>query len=663
MKTFSVEVEPVEQLKKLGAKGTCYLHITDCELRLVSAADGHLLVAWPFKCLRRYMSSKGKFTIEAGRRAPTGEGVFTFYSAAHDDMYKLLDSVVKSKASKTQSVSSFHDEHKQPVMATSPVARSMSPPSSDDRYVHLASRGTPLPSHPPHPNYNHGMSLTKGTASREPRYASPYGHFQGVTSSMGSTLGQASPVISPNEVLKARGSGADQNYDTLSDQHQVGHDEEDTYNVLNSGSSLPSSSVGGTETVQTEDMYSVLDHDTLKGGTVPPQEGVWDPSDYVYNTLGHQQNSPIKTNAVSAPYKSTYDETAYDSLSPVHSPSLSGETYNTLVHKPRLVKSWEGSSQETEHISSDYRQSVHPADRSKMGLISGSVDDSTYNTLSHNTLPSSQAHHTKSNDATSTYNTLDHKKSHSPLRKHVSLSGDDSYDMLGHVMSAGPPVPERCRLETESSDISRVGSVGSTSSIQCPLSLPGTNLSRSSFSSNQSTPVSPSELDFYASLDYASISPPAGKSPSVPNHRMSQKFSSPTKPRPPPPRKASAPDILADTPNPEPRSPSKSNLKGGILVSNLRASLEAGGLDLMKPKPKPRNLAVQLSQEQSIPGVDADYAVVNDQEVGGLSKTVRSPSVPIEPCNDIYDEPDRPAAPRPKSVPSGRGKKSNNKRF
>ncbi|EDO38904.1 predicted protein, partial [Nematostella vectensis] len=55
---------------------------------------------WPFTCLRRYMSNKGKFTIEAGRRAPTGEGKFSFLTSQHDEIYKVLDTVIKSRASR-----------------------------------------------------------------------------------------------------------------------------------------------------------------------------------------------------------------------------------------------------------------------------------------------------------------------------------------------------------------------------------------------------------------------------------------------------------------------------------------------------------------------------------------------------------------------------------
>ena len=103
-----MEPEGNEQLTKVGASESCHLHIANNELRLLCAKDGRLLVAWPLTCLRRYMSSRGKFIVEAGRRAPTGEGKFTFLSPQHDEIYKVLDSVVKSRANKVDSLSSTH---------------------------------------------------------------------------------------------------------------------------------------------------------------------------------------------------------------------------------------------------------------------------------------------------------------------------------------------------------------------------------------------------------------------------------------------------------------------------------------------------------------------------------------------------------------------------
>ncbi|KAL9989645.1 hypothetical protein ACROYT_G004212 [Oculina patagonica] len=110
--SFCVEPEITDQMARLGATDTCHLHVANSELRLLCAKDGRLLVAWPFTCLRRYMSTRGKFTVEAGRRAPTGQGKFTFLTPQHDEIYKLLDNVVKSRASHKPSLSSHESLRK-----------------------------------------------------------------------------------------------------------------------------------------------------------------------------------------------------------------------------------------------------------------------------------------------------------------------------------------------------------------------------------------------------------------------------------------------------------------------------------------------------------------------------------------------------------------------
>lgn len=650
MKSFSVEVESTDQFKRLGATGLCYLHITDCELRLVAATDGHLLVAWPFKCLRRYMSSKGKFTIEAGRRAPTGEGLFTFFSAAHDDIYKVLDSVVKSKASKGQSSSPVHDEQKQQWMTTSSGSSKTGSTGCDDRYDHLKTSDSPLPPHHPHPNYNHGISATKGAVVREPRYASPYGHMLSKPA-VTSTLSQSpsSPPYSTNELSEgSRSDFYDDHYDKLSTSIENRQSEEETYNFIKSlsiSSSPPFVATG------TESSYSVLGGSNAPGGS--NLEPAVD-SQNVYNTLAHQQNSPAKANAISVPYKSVYDEVGgtYNNLNPVQSPPLSDDTYNTLSHGSPVVKSWEGSLQDKVHSPLEHSHSLQQGGRYRTGRIS---HEKEHNTLSHDTHVGCQLHSPKSSDTT--YNTLDHNRSH---RRFFPPGQHDSFGSVKHDDShncPGPQIPERCPIEKKS-EVIREQTTSNKSTVQRSRSIAETDLTRNAAMSSQGKTVSPNEQEGYASLDYTAVSPPAGKVPLLPTHKMPQKSGlSPLKPRLPPPRKGSAPDILVHFGSSEARSPSKSSAKGGNLISNLRASLEAGGLDLTRPKLKPKKLSAQLSQGESIPEDDGNYEAVDNQEASGSSKNECLTSLYSE-ANDIYDE---PATCNSKSVPSGKPKKSQNK--
>ena len=645
VKSFSVEVEPNEQFKKVGASGLCYLHIADHELRLVAANDGHLLVAWPFKCLRRYMSSKGKFTIEAGRRAPTGEGLFTFFSGAHDDIYKLLDSVVKSKASKGQTASPIHDENKQQWTGARSGSSKTDSNVSVDHYDHLGNSNSPLAPHHPHPNYNHGLSVRKSPVGKEPRYASPYGHMLGKPTSTLGTRSPSSPPHSINEFSQGRDIDFDDGvYDTLSTSIEKRPNSGDMYNIL--GTSFPSS----PPIAKKDQVCNAL------GGANPPLGGDKEPvhSENVYNTLSHHRNSQTKANVISVPAgKSLHDQAGnmYDSLNRTHSPHLSVNTYDKLSHSSPVVKSWGGFSEV--HPSLEQQHSLQQADMYRSDPVVQNSHEREYNQLSYNTSSGSHLQSPQSSDTT--YNTIGNTRVYTrpvPLTQ-TNSTGSTAHNDLN--TSTSPQIPEQCPNK-EQPDIVRGKPVSTTCLIQRSHSVAETKSSRGLASSMN-------EEETYSSLGYVPVSSPATKVPLLPAQKIIQKPApSAAKPRLPPPRKVSAPDILAHAGSSEPQSPSKLASKGGNLISNLRASLEAGGLDLMKPKPKSKMLSTELSQEESIPECDSNYEAVEDQEVALSPKDEFSSSLYSEVYDDIYDEPGLPTATcRSKSISSGKPKTFHNK--
>ena len=60
--------------------------------------DGKVLGMWPFKCIRRYKFDGNVFCIEAGRKAPTGQGLFQFISNECSEIYRVMDNIIRSKA-------------------------------------------------------------------------------------------------------------------------------------------------------------------------------------------------------------------------------------------------------------------------------------------------------------------------------------------------------------------------------------------------------------------------------------------------------------------------------------------------------------------------------------------------------------------------------------
>ena len=101
VKSFCVQPRDTETMVRIDAVLPCHLQLVHSEVRLVSAMDGKLLGLWPFKCIRRYKFVGNTFSIEAGRKAPTGEGVFEFISNECSEIYRVMDTIIRTKAGNT----------------------------------------------------------------------------------------------------------------------------------------------------------------------------------------------------------------------------------------------------------------------------------------------------------------------------------------------------------------------------------------------------------------------------------------------------------------------------------------------------------------------------------------------------------------------------------
>lgn len=764
-----MEPEITDQMARLGATDTCHLHVANSELRLLFAKDGRLLVAWPFTCLRRYMSTRGKFTVEAGRRAPTGQGKFTFLTPQHDEIYKLLDNVVKSRASHKPSLSSHESLRKtQSVPIATAAATKDIPPNG---YDHLAS--TPVSS----PATDDQLS-PRMTNSMKNTYSAPYGHLppRDTTKTATPLTGQ----VVPGSRLSVESEEGDQ-YNTLSQpvhganepqlqQGQQGVSEagynvldrhltspqDGEYNVLDRGPKLGTASQHQQQ--GTEDVYNVIG-ETLHPVTLPASSQA---SEDVYNTLSTSQSNTAPL-PISAP-EETYN--TLDHGSPARSPhKASHHTASTDSQgsvrppKPTARKLFEPVNKQTSSVpdGDDTRKKATkppppPVRKTpEMFQKSQTVDEGgeMYNTLNMSkSRPPAPTRKTSEqlrklqksqslsvDESSDMYNTLD-KVTHPPVQprkshmnKQTSLDSDDMYNTLDTTRVSTPPVPARQKKSSSTTegddmyntlDTARVGpdphnegmdnvmasnlprndddmyntldttqpgsslsvpvppqrsflSHGGTSS---PRSSPGKRVSpelkRNSTSTIQSVrcplDASPSlsktrpeassldDLDSYASIDYAALSPPKGalKQPPIPVHR-----SGPFKGR-----KTSAPDVLSIAGHPggkEFKKPGKSGL-----VSNLKASLEAGGLDLTKLHRKPKKLSRDESEERptyaEVDEQGPNQALTDDVFAPGTPPTrpARSQSSPSEgkAGEDIYDELDPSAQLRPKSLQITKAKKN-----
>lgn len=171
-------------MARIEAIFPCHLQLVHSEVRLVSAMDGKLLGFWPFKCIRRYKFLGNVFCIEAGRKAPTGEGMFEFISNECSEIYRVMDTIIRAKAGST-TMRRFASEKMQQhwVNQHNAVRKTKSNPSSQSN-VHK-------------------------TGGREHDYASP------IEAPVSNSQSVNSPRQSPQSSFPERDLETDNNYDIM----------------------------------------------------------------------------------------------------------------------------------------------------------------------------------------------------------------------------------------------------------------------------------------------------------------------------------------------------------------------------------------------------------------------------------------------------------------
>ncbi|XP_019640773.1 PREDICTED: uncharacterized protein LOC109482491 [Branchiostoma belcheri] len=77
---FTVRPGMSESTKRIGAQGQqCLLHVSQWGVTLAQEVSRCVLAQWPLKSLRSYGAEEaGRFSFEAGRQAPMGQGVYVF---------------------------------------------------------------------------------------------------------------------------------------------------------------------------------------------------------------------------------------------------------------------------------------------------------------------------------------------------------------------------------------------------------------------------------------------------------------------------------------------------------------------------------------------------------------------------------------------------------
>ncbi|ESO92723.1 hypothetical protein LOTGIDRAFT_232871 [Lottia gigantea] len=103
---FNVDADDSDASKDIGAVDSpCILHLSPCGITLALKESRSVLAQWPLKSIRCFESSGfGQLTLEAGRVAPMGEGVYNFQCLTGDDneIYDILDQYIVNTLDKAK---------------------------------------------------------------------------------------------------------------------------------------------------------------------------------------------------------------------------------------------------------------------------------------------------------------------------------------------------------------------------------------------------------------------------------------------------------------------------------------------------------------------------------------------------------------------------------
>ena len=100
---FTVKGVESEHMKLIGCPNSdCILAIDRNEVQLACLRSKKFIVRWPLHCLRRYVCEADEFKLFTGRRAPRGEGEYTFRCANADKIYATLEMFISEKAKELQ---------------------------------------------------------------------------------------------------------------------------------------------------------------------------------------------------------------------------------------------------------------------------------------------------------------------------------------------------------------------------------------------------------------------------------------------------------------------------------------------------------------------------------------------------------------------------------
>uniref|UniRef100_A0A3Q1GGZ1 Docking protein 2-like n=1 Tax=Acanthochromis polyacanthus TaxID=80966 RepID=A0A3Q1GGZ1_9TELE len=102
---YKVTVQSTEASKRCRLAGEYVVYPDKEAVILLDVSAGRTVYCWPYRLLRKFgqVEVKGGFSIEAGRRCDSGEGVFTFLTQYGPQIFQLISQQCAMPAAETQS--------------------------------------------------------------------------------------------------------------------------------------------------------------------------------------------------------------------------------------------------------------------------------------------------------------------------------------------------------------------------------------------------------------------------------------------------------------------------------------------------------------------------------------------------------------------------------
>ncbi|XP_070693192.1 docking protein 3 [Pempheris klunzingeri] len=115
---YQVTVQSTEASRRCQLAGDYLVSPEQEAMILLAISTGHIICRWPYRLLRKFGQVEGGFSIEAGRRCESGEGVFVFLSKWGPQIFQAI-----LKQCSVESKSSFQplSAHRRSLSDQSPV--------------------------------------------------------------------------------------------------------------------------------------------------------------------------------------------------------------------------------------------------------------------------------------------------------------------------------------------------------------------------------------------------------------------------------------------------------------------------------------------------------------------------------------------------------------